>query len=96
MNRQTVNLEDRPDLALMVAHVGQRYLTHAVEIRRDGEPVAVLLDPQAARCAVAIADRLRGRKPPFAQAALDKWIEEVLAGLDVSAYMSDDSSVRPY
>jgi hypothetical protein len=78
----------------MVAHVEQGYLTHAVEIRRGGEPVAVLLDPQAARCAVAIADRLRGRKPPFTQDALNEWIDEVLADFDVPAFMSGGCRAR--
>jgi antitoxin (DNA-binding transcriptional repressor) of toxin-antitoxin stability system len=88
MKRKTVNLEDRPDLALMVAHAEQGYLTHAVEICRNGEPAAVLLDPEAARCALAIADRLRSRKPPFTQDALNEWIDEVLADFDVPAFMS--------
>jgi len=82
MNKRTVHLENNPDpgtLALMLAHVSEGYLTHAVEVRREGEPVAVLLDPEAARCGqlpgVAIADRLRTRfrgQPPFTQDALDR------------------------
>jgi hypothetical protein len=35
------------------------------------------------------ADRLRTRQPPFTQDALDRWLDEVLAGVDVSAFMSD-------
>jgi len=88
MNKRTVHLENNPDLALMLAHVGEGYLTHAVEVRRGGEPVAVLLDPEAARCALAIADRLRTRQPPFTQDALDRWLDDVLAGVDVSEFMS--------
>jgi len=86
--KRIVNLEDRPDLAGLVEHVGYSYLRHSVEIRRDGQAVAVLLDPEAARCALAIADRLRNRRPPFTQDALNKWLDEVLAGLDVSDFMS--------
>ena len=94
MTKRTVNVEDRPDLALMLAHVGEGYLTHAVEIRRAGEPVAVLLDPEAARCALAIADRLRTRKPPFTQAELDRWLDDVLAGVDVAEFMSADAGAE--
>lgn len=83
-----VNLEDRPDLAGLVEHVGYSYLRHCVEVRRDGQAVAVLLDPEAARCALAIAERFRERRPPFTQDALNKWLDEVLEGLDVSAFMS--------
>mgnify|MGYP000940816139 CR=1 FL=1 len=86
--KQIVNLEDRPDLAALVEHVTNGYLTHAAEIRRDGEPVAVLLDPEAARCALAIAERFRERRPPFTQDALNKWLDEVLEGLDVSEFMA--------
>lgn len=93
MNKRTVHLEQNPELALMLAHVGEGYLTHAVEVRRGpggGEPVAVLMDPEAARCALAIAERLRTRKPPFTQDALDRWLDDVLTGLDVPAFMSAD------
>jgi hypothetical protein len=86
--KRIVNLEDRPDLAGLVEHVGYSYLRHSVEIRRDGQAVAVLLDPEAARCALAIADRLRNRRPPFTHDALGKWLDEVLAGLDVTEVMS--------
>ncbi len=50
MNKRTVHLENNPDpgtLALMLAHVGEVYLTHAVEVRREGEPVAVLLEERS-------------------------------------------------
>lgn len=89
--RRIVNLEDergRPDLAALVEHLHHGYLTHAVEIRREGEPVAVLLDVEAARCALAIGARLRQRRPPFTQDALNKWLDEVLEGLDVSEFMN--------
>jgi hypothetical protein len=86
--KRIVNLEDRPDLAALVEHVGYSCLRHSVEIRRDGQTVAVLLDPEVARCALAVAERLRERRPPFTQDALNEWLDEVLEGLDVSAFMS--------
>lgn len=46
--------------------------------------------PAAARCAPAIAERLRTRQPPFTQVALDRWLDDVLAGVDVSEFMSAD------
>lgn len=95
MNKRTVHLESKPDLALMLAHVGEGYLTDSVEIQRAGEPVAVLLDPEAARCALAIAERLRTRKPPFTQDALDRWLDDLLAELDVPAFMSADPTANP-
>ena len=85
--KRIVNLEDRPDLAGLVEHVGYSYLRHSVEIRRDGQAVAVLLDPEAARCALASAERFRERRPPSTQDALNKWLDEVLEGLDVSEFM---------
>lgn len=91
LERRIVNVEDRPNLTGLVEQVGHGYLTHAVEIRRDGEPTAVLLDVEAARCALAIAGRLRERRPPFTQKALNKWLDEVLAGVDVSAFMSTNT-----
>lgn len=93
MNKRAVHLESKPDpgsLALMLTHIEQGYLTHAVEIQRAGEQVAVLMDPEAARCALAIAERLRMRKPPFTQDALDRWLDDVLTGLDVPTFMSAD------
>jgi hypothetical protein len=81
--KRIVNLEERPDLAGLVEHIGYSYLRHHVEIRRNGEIMAVLLDPQAARCALAIADRLRHGRPPFTHDAFNKWLDEVLEGLDV-------------
>jgi len=86
--KRIVNLEGRPNLAELVEHVGYSYLRHSVEIRRDAQAVAVLLDVEAARCALAIADRLRNARPPFTYDALGKWLDEVLAGLDVSDFMS--------
>jgi hypothetical protein len=82
-----VNLEDRPDLAGLVEHVGYSYLRHSVGTCRDGQAVAVLLDVEAARCALAIADRLRNARPPFAHSALGKWLDGVLEGLDVTEFM---------
>lgn len=88
--KRIAHLEDRPNLAAMVDYVGRSYLRHSVEILRNGQPVAVLLDPEAARCALAIAERLRNRRPPLTQDVLNKWLDEVLQGLDVSEFMSED------
>lgn len=91
METKTVDLKDGPRWGRLLDWIGQGYMERAVVLQEHGEPVAALLDPHAARCALAIADRLRQRKPPFTQEALDRWIAEVLAGLDVSAFMDDDS-----
>lgn len=90
METKVVGLEDAPRWGRLIQWIRGGYLDRQVVIQEQGEPVAVLLDPEAARCALAIAERLRERRPPFTQAALDKWIDEVLQPLDVSAFMSGD------
>ncbi len=92
MEAKVVGLEDGPRWGRLIDWVRDGYLNRHVVIQDNGEPVAVLLDFNAARCALAIAERLRERRPPFTQAALDKWIDEVLQPLDVSAFMSADVS----
>ena len=90
METKIVGLEDAPRWGRLIQWVGGGYMERQVVIQEHGEPVAVLLDAQAARCAVAIAERLRQRRPPFTQEALDKWLDEVLGPVDVSAFMSSE------
>ena len=90
METKVVGLEDAPRWGRLIEWVRGGYLERSVVIQDDGEPVAVLLDAEAARCALAIAERLREHRPPFTQAALDKWIAEALEPLDVSVFMSAD------
>jgi antitoxin (DNA-binding transcriptional repressor) of toxin-antitoxin stability system len=88
METKVVGMEDAPRWGRLIQWIRGGYLDRQVVIQDNGEPVAVLLDVAAARCALAIAERLRERRPPFTQDALDKWIDEVLGGLDVSEFMS--------
>lgn len=57
---------------------------------RDGDPVAAILPYDVARCALAISERLKGRKEPFTQQALDDWVDRNLAGLDMGEFMQNE------
>ncbi len=88
METKVVGLEDAPRWGRLVQWIRGAYLDRQVVIQEEEEPVAVLLDPEAARCALVIGERLRERRPPFTQDALDKWLDEVLQPLDVSGFMA--------
>ena len=62
----------------------------SVTVTRDGEDVAVMLPPQDAAWGLAVAGRFRDRRPPFTQPALDTWIGDVLAEMDLSDLMGAD------
>ena len=49
-------------------------------ITRKGEAVAVIVSPDMAGWAVAVAAMHRGRVPPFSQDALSEWIAGVAEG----------------
>ncbi len=53
-------------------------------VTRGGEPVAVLLSPDEAAWRAALTACFRDRRPPFTQAALDAWVADVLARMDLS------------
>ena len=63
-------------------------------ITREGEGVAVLIPPADAASCLALADRFRVQRRPFTQAALDAWLDDVLAGRDLGALM-EVRHVRP-
>lgn len=62
-------------------------------VTRDGEPVAVLLSPDEAAWCAAVATRFRDRRPPFTQAALDAWVADVLARMDLSDLLEPADAV---
>lgn len=62
-----------------------------MQIRRAGEPVAYLAGPEFAGLLAKLSETWRNREPPFTQDALDRWLDEVLAGVDVAELMSADS-----
>ena len=66
-------------------------MERAVTVQHRGKAVAVLMDPDAARAALALADRFRKRRPPFTRSALDKWTAKALSGLDLSALPPADT-----
>jgi hypothetical protein len=47
-----------------------------------------MLPPQDAAWGLAVAGRFGDRRPPFTQPALDAWIADVLAEMDLSDLMT--------
>jgi antitoxin (DNA-binding transcriptional repressor) of toxin-antitoxin stability system len=86
MQRMTVS-ELRVKLAAVLDGIsnGER-----IGITRDGETIAVLMPPDDAAWAATLADRFRQRRPPFTQAALDDWLEGVLAELNPDQLMATE------
>lgn len=62
-------------------------------VTRDGEPVAVLLTPDEAAWCAALAARFRDRRLPFTQPALDAWVADVLARMDLSELLEPTVAV---
>jgi len=85
MERVTVT-ETRVRLAALLDRVAEG---ERIAITRDGEEVAALLRIDDAVWCSALADRFRERRPPFTQPALDAWLDEVLASVDVGELMGE-------
>ena len=52
--------------------------------------MAYLAGPAFAGLLAKLAETWHDREPPFTQDALDRWLDEVLAGVDVSDLMFAD------
>ena len=62
-------------------------------VTRGGERVAVLLPTDEAAWCAALAARFRERRPPFTQAALDAWMADVMARMDLSELLEPADAV---
>lgn len=87
---KTVDLEDSLRWQRLINWLAGSYGGRLVQIRRGGEPVAYLAGPEFAGLIAKLAETWRDREPPFTQEALNRWVGEVLAGVDVAELLGGD------